>query len=86
MRADNASRANDFMTQLNSGEGMANRSPVLSLRNKLIDRSSGIGVFGDVTDTICCVALAWYMAIDGDSGTVTVAKARAAWGGWGTEL
>lgn len=88
MRADNALEADRFFAKLNSGEGLPARSPILSLRNQLIDGTKKDKIVSrwDVNQIIYGIARAWSMTLDGKSGAVSIANAVKEWAGWRTTL
>jgi hypothetical protein len=88
MRSDSEVMADAFMEKMHTGEGLSARSPVLSLRNVLMDgrRNHGIVSGWPTEDRICMLAFAWHAHLDRKSIGVTAQKARAAWKGWRTDL
>lgn len=88
MRSDNELLSADFFDRLQSGDGLSAKSPILSLRNALMDKQRINGVVSDwpTPDKIAMVAKAWHMVLDRKAGAVTAASARKEWAGWRTAL
>ena len=88
MRADNAAEANNFVARLDTGEGLSKRSPLLSLRNQLLDGRVNDGIrrrwHGAVI--ISSVACAWYMTLDGVTKPMKIESSADLWKGWRTNL
>ena len=88
MRQDNETEADLFIQRMDTGEGLSKRSPLLSLRNQLIDgkRIDGINCRWNVVSVITGMAVAWYMTLNGINKPIKIDSCGDLWTGWRTNL